>query len=507
MNIFLWLLLLTMIIISFIPITRIQIFDLDEKYKNFKYVSIFLFLWSILAFLNYICENPYIVYFLHLAIYPLIFLLTSSLFVAFARYIDILIPKSVKIVLGLIFIIDLVLAFTNTIHMGFISIPFDSNLTLALLEDVPHGLYFMIHTIICYVILLFSIIMILSRLYKNYKLDQDIMPLMIMFIGIVTGVTLNAIHIFVQGFLIDPTYVAFVVLISLLYFVLYIRDIKIILALNRNNLIIDNLREMYVITNHRGIVESASEEFIKSFNIKINKDLNFDKLMDNIKEKAFIYENQLKIENKYVEDKKYLHMQKKPIDLPFFKYKGSFYLFYDESINRKYINELDYVKSHDLMTGLYNRNYFEEIKHKIDSSNDFFTLIMFDLDCLKFYNDYLGHKAGDDLIVRFSNKLITVAKDYNMTPIRLGGDEFLLIAINTESKIIEQAIKRVKSLSDTKLKENRIIFSYGIASKSNDFINLEGVFSEADKQMYSMKSKKAKDKADLENNLRNLAKK
>ena len=350
MNIFLWLLFLLVVTISFVPITRMKIFNLDNKFKNFKYVSILLFVWSILSFLTYTCENPQIAYFLHLATYPLIFMLTSALFIAFAEYINLKIHLVFKIFILIFIIIEFVFSFTNPIHMKFITLPYDSYLSLEMLVDIPHGIYFMIHTAICYIILLLSIIMILGRLYKNYKLDQDIMPLLVMAVGIVTGVVLNAIHIFVIGFVIDPTYIAFVVLISLLYFVIYIRDIKIILALNRNDFIIDNLREMYVITDHRGRVESASEEFVKSFNIDLNNDLTFDELMDIIKNKAFVYENQLEIENKFIQGKKYLHMQKKLIDFPFFKYKGRFYLFYDESISRKYINDLYYVKSHDLMT-------------------------------------------------------------------------------------------------------------------------------------------------------------
>ena len=132
---------------------------------------------------------------------------------------------------------------------------------------------------------------------------------------------------------------------------------------------------------------------------------------------------------------------------------------------------------------------------------------MFDLDCLKIHNDYLGHKAGDQLIIRFAKKLKEIADEYQMIPIRLGGDEFLLIAINAESKIIEESIKRIKSLSEMKLKEKRIIFSYGKASKSTDFIDLESVFSEADKQMYVMKLKKEEEKKELENTIKKIAKK
>lgn len=507
MNMFLWILLIGMGCLSFVPLTRIRIFNLDKKYQNFKYVSILAFTWSFLTLLTFISESPQLRYFLILSVYPLVFLLTSFLFLSFANYVERKIPLIFKVFVGIVFVLELIVTYTNPIHMEMIRLPLNDSLTFEMLVDVPHGTYFLIHTFICYAILLFAIIMIIGRLYKNLKLDQDIMPFLVMVIGIIAGVTFNMIYIFGPAFPIDPTYIVFVVLISLLYFVLYIRDIKIILALNRNNFIIDNLREMYVICNHRGYIEQASEAFIDYFKVEIDKNLIFDELMENIQDKAIVYYDPLEVDNQYDENKRYLHMQEKEIDFPFFKYKGKFYLFYDESKSRKYINDLNYVKSHDLMTGLYNRNYFEEIKNEIDNSNDFFTLIMFDLDCLKFYNDYLGHKAGDELLIRFSNKIKEVAEKYNWIPIRLGGDEFLLIAINAKSEEIDDTIKMIQALNDSKLKEKRIIFSCGKASKSNDFINLESVFSEADKQMYLMKDKKDEEKIELEENLKKISKK
>lgn len=508
MNLELWLVFILMFCTSFVPITRLKVFDISEKYKDFKFVSIFLFVWSLIYFVRYITTSPRLAYFLTLAIYPLIYLLTSLLFLAFMNYLGKKVSKTVKTLFFIGLLLEIVISFTNPLHLMMINIPFDANLNLDMFFKIDHGPIFYIHTLICYTLLFIVMILILRKLYKNIRIDRDMMPFVIMVLGTLSGIIFNAIHVFWHAFKIDPTYIAFVVLISLLYFVIYIRDIKIILVLGKNNFILENLREMYVICNHHGIVEDASEEFKKSFNVTITEKLTFNELMINVSKNAVVYLSPKTIEGQYISGMRYLHMQEKSVDLPFFRYKGKFYLFYDETSNRQYINDINYVKSHDLMTGLYNRNYFEEIRGKIDNSNDFFTVIMFDLDCLKLYNDFLGHSKGDDLLKRFSNKLIEVTEIYkNMIPIRMGGDEFLFIAINKDSKTIDKIIQDINQLSNEETTEMIIVFSYGIASKSSDLIKLESVIKEADKALYQMKANQVDRKEKLKSIIINYKKK
>ncbi|REE91531.1 diguanylate cyclase (GGDEF)-like protein [Paenibacillus taihuensis] len=83
---------------------------------------------------------------------------------------------------------------------------------------------------------------------------------------------------------------------------------------------------------------------------------------------------------------------------------------------------------YDELTGIPNRNYFQEyLKTMFDDRRDHcFALFMIDLDNFKTINDSLGHAAGDQLLVnashRFSEQL-----NGNGFLARIGGDEFTLV--------------------------------------------------------------------------------
>ena len=79
----------------------------------------------------------------------------------------------------------------------------------------------------------------------------------------------------------------------------------------------------------------------------------------------------------------------------------------------------------DYLTGLYNRNYFEELylEHRQNGGNG--TLFMIDLDNFKSVNDVLGHGNGDKLLTITADVMKCVAGTYNIA-CRMGGDEFML---------------------------------------------------------------------------------
>jgi diguanylate cyclase (GGDEF)-like protein/PAS domain S-box-containing protein len=88
---------------------------------------------------------------------------------------------------------------------------------------------------------------------------------------------------------------------------------------------------------------------------------------------------------------------------------------------------LEYLATHDSLTGVYNRREFER---RLQSSlldaqnkNSDLTLLYMDLDQFKVVNDTCGHKAGDLLIKQLSQKLNAVIMEKG-TLARLGGDEF-----------------------------------------------------------------------------------
>ncbi|XMB72655.1 diguanylate cyclase [Mycoplasmatota bacterium WC30] len=501
MSLFLWLLFIFVGVISILPLARLDMFNINKRYSHFKYITIYLSIWTMITLLRYVISNTTALYYLSLAIYPLIFMITAQLFIAILKYLEKPVYKIYKWIIGVFLIADMAVSYSNVKHQLMLELLPSSNLVFSDFNNVAHGPLFFVHTIVCYLLLLVAIILIFHKLYKNLKLEQDIMPFLILIIGIVVGVVLNQVHVFFHSFALDPTYIAFVLIVTLLYFIFYIRDLRLILEFKRNNFILENLREMYLIVNQRDEVVDASEEFLQSFSIDLSHKHTFNNLINLIEEKAVIYENSQDIEGEFDHTKRYLHMQIKIINLPLFKYSGKFCLFYDETNNQIHINNMNYVLTHDSMTDLYNRNYFEEIKATIDETHESYVLTQFDLDGLKLYNDYLGHYAGDKLVIDFANQLNGFVEKYDYMAIRMGGDEFLVISKDEDVEKVKTLFKEFSE--NYSIGANRVLFSYGVAYKESKLDNLEEVLKRADKLMYDMKKLNAPAKEKLKKYLSN----
>lgn len=133
------------------------------------------------------------------------------------------------------------------------------------------------------------------------------------------------------------------------------------------------------------------------------------------------------------------------------------------------IKKLKILSITDILTGLYNRRYFEElIEREINRGkrNKYsLNLISIDVDNFKLINDNFGHPYGDKFlqyIAEILNKSFTRANDFVF---RSGGDEFaaLLINISVEKalercKIIQQYLQDKNQFPDYLLLNNASIF-------------------------------------------------
>lgn len=115
----------------------------------------------------------------------------------------------------------------------------------------------------------------------------------------------------------------------------------------------------------------------------------------------------------------------------------------DISARKKAEEELVYRSQHDILTGLYNRHYFELwLTDETLPRNRATGFIMFDLDNLKTTNDSGGHAAGDLVLVVAAVILSGHAKPGNILA-RIGGDEFVLAIPEAKT---EDIISRVEDI-------------------------------------------------------------
>jgi len=155
--------------------------------------------------------------------------------------------------------------------------------------------------------------------------------------------------------------------------------------------------------------------------------------------------------------------------------------------------ELEYRSYHDTLTKLYNRTY---LKQFMSEHRDFFagTVFAFDVDGLKAVNDTFGHVHGDRLLQLFSNILIDCFREEDIL-LRMGGDEFAAIVFETDEFLIQQMLKRIEKAVQTRneaVDHNTpaLSISVGTATGKEPSDTLTLLFREADKRMYSDKSRK-----------------
>jgi diguanylate cyclase (GGDEF)-like protein len=98
--------------------------------------------------------------------------------------------------------------------------------------------------------------------------------------------------------------------------------------------------------------------------------------------------------------------------------------------------DLARMARHDILTGLPNRLFLQErLKHVADEERGLATAAMMclDLDEFKDVNDSLGHPVGDTLLQAVATR-ITAIIDHKGTVARVGGDEFVILLLNTTSE-------------------------------------------------------------------------
>ena len=151
-----------------------------------------------------------------------------------------------------------------------------------------------------------------------------------------------------------------------------------------------------------------------------------------------------------------------------------------------------YQITHDRLTGLYNRAYFEEEISRLERGRTFpVSIMMIDVDGMKVVNDSQGHKAGDELLRRVA-QLLRISFRSGDVIARIGGDEFAILLPGADSGRANEALFRLHQFvsdSNSKPQELRMSLSVGTATGYQG-ASLSKVLEEADMRMYADKFSK-----------------
>lgn len=153
----------------------------------------------------------------------------------------------------------------------------------------------------------------------------------------------------------------------------------------------------------------------------------------------------------------------------------------------------------DSLTGLGNKSLFDaqlqQSALRAERDNETLGLLVIDLDGFKAVNDKHGHKVGDVLLQQVAERIVNETRASDVIA-RIGGDEFaaILIKPNSPDHVYTVAQKLEKALASTPYNLNGTIVkigaSVGTAILPEDGLDLDHLFTLADKRMYKHKKGK-----------------
>ena len=149
----------------------------------------------------------------------------------------------------------------------------------------------------------------------------------------------------------------------------------------------------------------------------------------------------------------------------------------------------------DPLTGIYNRRYFNEIvetelvrSKRYDHPIGF---LMIDVDRFKEINDRFGHQMGDRVLKSVADLLSDQVRQSDIV-VRYGGDEFLIMLIETDGET-EEVAERIRSAIAERNKTDEVIpFAVTLSIGAAHWVPesgtaIEQVLAEADRRMYAEK--------------------
>jgi diguanylate cyclase (GGDEF)-like protein/PAS domain S-box-containing protein len=151
--------------------------------------------------------------------------------------------------------------------------------------------------------------------------------------------------------------------------------------------------------------------------------------------------------------------------------------------------QLRYLSTHDTLTGLYNRAFFEAETKRLERGRLFpVSIVLADVDGLKQVNDQRGHQAGDRML-RQTAQLLKEAFRTEDIVARIGGDEFAALLPQTDMAAAAICLQRVRARTaayNAVHAGSPLSISLGMATTDADQ-NITITMRQADEDMYEDK--------------------
>ena len=160
---------------------------------------------------------------------------------------------------------------------------------------------------------------------------------------------------------------------------------------------------------------------------------------------------------------------------------------------QKYIENVYSIAYKDPLTGVKSKQAYAEKEKQVDyliknKEMTPFSLVVLDINNLKYTNDTYGHKAGDKLICDGCHIICTV---FAHSPVyRIGGDEFVVFLTGQDFEHRMELIEHFNIYMEDKINEDSVTIAAGMVDyRRKSDTCLQDVFVRADKRMYEFKMK------------------
>lgn len=149
----------------------------------------------------------------------------------------------------------------------------------------------------------------------------------------------------------------------------------------------------------------------------------------------------------------------------------------------------------DSLTGLYNRSKLDAILSdqlaRFKRTQRAFTLLMMDIDHFKTLNDTYGHITGDEILAAVARILVQSIRSIDYAA-RYGGDEFIIILVETSSDLALKTAERIRSQVENMRYSSHestiaVTVSIGIVQCQPDDTTPTAAFARADSALYKAK--------------------
>ncbi len=151
--------------------------------------------------------------------------------------------------------------------------------------------------------------------------------------------------------------------------------------------------------------------------------------------------------------------------------------------------QLDYLATHDPLTGIYNRGYLmEQMEKRIRQDNISFISVIMDVDDFKKINDTYGHSFGDSVLKTFAGMMAEEVEG-NGFAARFGGEEFMMIFDHDDKTAAMQSLENLARRLETYYKEQHqmsVSFSGGLELYSSQK-KVDELIINADNKLYQAK--------------------